>query len=164
MGEGSLTQLPAASQRVAEAARAAGLAIAIQVLQEGTRTAEQAAAACRCDVAQIVKSLVFRRADDGGPVLLLVSGRHRVDEAVAAEQIGSAIVRPDAAFVRTHTGFAIGGIPPFGHATTLPTFLDGTLLQYDRVWAAAGTPTTLFAITPDALLQATGAKVIRVRD
>lgn len=157
-----MIQLPAAAQRVADAAHALGLEIAIQVMEGGTRTAEQAAAACGCDVAQIVKSLVFRESATGTPLLLLVSGRHRVDEATAAEQTGRAIERPDAAFVRACTGFAIGGIPPFGHATAMPTFLDLTLLGFDQVWAAAGTPTTLFSIDPRALHRLTGAAVIRV--
>lgn len=152
--------LPAASRRVAEAARALGLDVDIRVLREGTRTAGEAAAACRCDATQIVKSLVFRRVDDGSAVLLLVSGGHRVDEAVAAAGIGAAVERPDAAFVRERTGYAIGGIPPFGHADALPTFMDRDLLRFETVWAAAGTPTTLFATEPGALRRATDAVVI----
>jgi prolyl-tRNA editing enzyme YbaK/EbsC (Cys-tRNA(Pro) deacylase) len=161
VADGSLTDIPAAALRVAAAASAAGIPIDIRVMADDTRTAEQAAAACCCEVGQIVKSLVFRTAD-GAAVLLLVSGRHRVDEAVAEREIGSAIERPNAAFVRAQTGFAIGGIPPFGHANRLPTYIDRYLLGYVEVFAAAGTPNTLFAIAPASLLQATEAKVIEV--
>jgi prolyl-tRNA editing enzyme YbaK/EbsC (Cys-tRNA(Pro) deacylase) len=154
--------LPAASRRVAEAAERLGLAVAITVHQAATRTAEEAASACGCDVAQIVKSLVFRGKASGTPLLLLVSGRNRVDEAVAAGTIGEGLERPDAAYVREVTGFAIGGIPPFGHAIPIRTFADADLLAFDRVFAAAGTPNTVFAAAPRALVSAIGASVIVV--
>jgi prolyl-tRNA editing enzyme YbaK/EbsC (Cys-tRNA(Pro) deacylase) len=154
--------LPTATRRVAEAAARLQLTIDIAVHQAATRTAEEAAAACGCDVAQIVKSLVFRGKASGTPTLLLVSGRNRVDETVAASAIGEALERPDAAFVREVTGFAIGGIPPFGHARALRTFADADLLGFDHVWAAAGTPNTVFAVDPRALVAAIGASVIPV--
>ncbi|MBK9082263.1 MAG: YbaK/EbsC family protein [Rhizobiales bacterium] len=152
--------LPPAARRVAEAARAAGLPIAIRVMAQSTRTAQEAAAACGCDVAQIVKSLLFRGADSGRPYLLLVSGANRVDEARAAATIGEALTRPDARFVRETTGYAIGGVPPLGHAAPLAVYMDEALLGFDTVWAAAGTPLAVFAAAPRALLAATGARTM----
>lgn len=156
------TPLPPASRRVAEAAAGLGLTIEVRVHAEPTRTAEDAATACGCAVGQIVKSLVFQGRDSGRPVLLLVSGANRVDEALAAGAIGEGVVRPDGRQVRDWTGFAIGGIPPFGHATALPTYLDQDLLAFERVWAAAGTPNAVFAVEPQALADATHAKVCRL--
>ena len=154
--------LPESARRVAAAAQELGLAIEIREMAASTRTAEDAAAACGCAVAQIVKSLVFRGADSGRPVLLLVSGSNRVDEAAVAAVLGERLARPDAAFVREATGYAIGGIPPLGHAMPLPTFLDEDLLAYDVVWAAAGTPRCVFPVDPKRLATAVGARTIRV--
>jgi prolyl-tRNA editing enzyme YbaK/EbsC (Cys-tRNA(Pro) deacylase) len=157
-----VNELPDAVQRVANAARAAGLAIDVKVMPASTRTAEDAAAACGCDVAQIVKSLIFKGKASGRPYLLLVSGGKRVNEKAMAATLGEEIVRPDADFVRAATGFAIGGIPPLGHATPLTPWLDEDLLQFGTVWAAAGTPSAVFAVDPKALAAATGATIIPV--
>jgi prolyl-tRNA editing enzyme YbaK/EbsC (Cys-tRNA(Pro) deacylase) len=145
-----------------EAAERLGLAIGVRDMAQSTRTAEEAAAACGCDVAQIVKSLVFAGKASGGPYLLLVSGRNRVDEKAVAGVIGEVLIRPDAHTVRDWTGFAIGGIPPFGHATMLPTYVDEDLLAHRIVWAAAGTPFAVFSVDPRALARAVDGKVIRV--
>lgn len=158
-----MTELPPSSRRVAEAARRLSLPIEIVVMPSSTRTAEEAAEACGCAVGQIVKSLVFRGAESGRPLLLLVSGSNRVDEKIAAAAVGEALSRPDAAFVRETTGFSIGGIPPFGHATPLATFMDRDLLAYPVVWAAAGTPAAVFSAEPSRLREAIGATLIRVR-
>jgi prolyl-tRNA editing enzyme YbaK/EbsC (Cys-tRNA(Pro) deacylase) len=120
----------------------------------GTRTAADAAAAVGCDVGAICKSLVFRVGDE--PLLVIASGANRVDE----ERFGA--VKADAAFVREQTGFAIGGVPPYGHPRPLRTILDEDLLGYETVWAAAGTPTAVFPIAPDELVRRTGATVGRV--
>jgi prolyl-tRNA editing enzyme YbaK/EbsC (Cys-tRNA(Pro) deacylase) len=155
--------LPEASRRVAAAAEALGLALDIKLHEVPTRTAEEAAAACACDVAQIVKSLVFRGKTSGKPYLLLVSGANRVNERGVAAHLGEKLERPDAAFVREATGYAIGGIPPLGHTAPLATYLDENLLAFPTVWAAAGTPNTVFEIAPAALAQAVGARQISVR-
>ena len=139
-----------------------GLAIAVCVMPDSTRTAAEAASACGCAVDQIVKSLVFAGRETGRPVLLLVSGSNRVNEAGVAATVGEALTRPDAAQVRAWTGFAIGGVPPFGHATPLPIFVDEDLLGFDLVWAAAGTPSAVFSVDPEALARAVGAKAVRV--
>lgn len=144
-----------AAQRVAQALAAAGVDADIVEFAESTRTAEEAAAAVGTTVGQIVKSLVFLAG--GRPVLALVSGANRVDTAKLAAAAGGTIKRADADTVRTATGYAIGGVPPIGHASSLPTYLDRDLLQYDEVWAAAGTPNAVFRIAPAALQRITGA-------
>jgi prolyl-tRNA editing enzyme YbaK/EbsC (Cys-tRNA(Pro) deacylase) len=154
--------LSPSSRRVEAAARALGLAVLIREMPQSTRTAEEAAAACGCDVAQIVKSLVFQGTVSGAPYLLLVSGRNRVDQNDVAAHTGEALSRPDAAQVRAWTGYAIGGIPPFGHETAMRTFFDRDLLRHDVVWAAAGTPRAIFSIEPENLARAVGAVVIPV--
>ncbi len=154
--------LPSNAQRVAETARELGLSPEIVTMANSTRTAEEAAAACRCDVGQIVKSLVFRGATSGTPYLLLVSGKNRVNEREAAKVIGEALARPDAAYVRATTGYAIGGIPPFGHDIALKTFIDADLLDYADVWAAAGTPHCVMRLNPRDLQAKTGAVTIYV--
>jgi prolyl-tRNA editing enzyme YbaK/EbsC (Cys-tRNA(Pro) deacylase) len=155
-------QLPPSAMRVQEAARARGLDIAVAEMAESTRTAEEAASACGCAVAQIVKSLVFRGADSGKPYLMLVSGSNRLDEKAVAAVLGESLARPDAAYVRDVTGFAIGGIPPFGHATPMQVFIDEDLLGHETVWAAAGTPRAVFAVDPKRLADAAGARAIKV--
>ncbi|HJU15080.1 MAG TPA: YbaK/EbsC family protein [Stellaceae bacterium] len=158
-----MPELPAAARRVESAARELGLAIAIKVMPNSTRTAAEAAAAVGTTVGQIVKSLVFKTAGSEQPVLFLVSGDNRLNEKAVGERIGDTIVQADADFVRQVTGFAIGGIPPFGHATRLRTYFDENLLQYEIVWAAAGTPNCVFAIAPRALRGAADAHPIPVK-
>lgn len=154
--------LPPAAQKIQAAAERLGLTIAVREMPQSTRTAEEAAAACGCAVAQIVKSLVFAGRDSETPYLLLVSGQNRVNETAVAAVIGEALKRPDAQRVRDWTGFAIGGIPPFGHATPMVTFMDRDLLAYDHVWAAAGTPSAVFSVGPHALAEAVAACIIGV--
>jgi prolyl-tRNA editing enzyme YbaK/EbsC (Cys-tRNA(Pro) deacylase) len=127
----------------------------------GTRTAADAAAAIGCDVAQIVKSLVFRKRS-GGALLVLVSGRNRVDEAKVGALVAEPISKADAAFVREATGFAIGGVPPAGHAEPIETLVDRDLLSLGELWAAAGTPQTVFPIAPEELVRVTGGRVADV--
>lgn len=157
-----MPQLSDSAQRVQDAAAALRLDIDVREMAEPTRTAEDAAKACGVTVGQIVKSLVFLGAQSGRPYLLLVSGTNRVNEKGVAAHLGEALTRPDAAKVRDLTGYAIGGIPPFGHATALATYIDRDLLQYDAVWAAAGTPRAVFRADPRRLQEATGATVIAV--
>lgn len=144
------------------AAEAAGLAIAIREMPQSTRTAAEAAAACGTSVAQIVKSLIFKTVTGGAPVLLLVSGKNRVDERVVGAALGDTLVRVDADAVRALTGFAIGGVAPLGSLTPLPTYMDRDLLAFDVVWAAAGAPAAVFAVVPSALAAATQATIMQV--
>lgn len=157
-----MNELPASARRVQDAAVALGLAVTVREMESPTRTAEEAAAACGVTVGQIIKSLVFIGAESGRPYLLLVSGSNRVNEKGVAVHLGEKLKRPDADTVRAITGFAIGGIPPFGHASALATRMDADLLQYDVVWAAAGTPRAVFPVDPKILRQALGAPVIAV--
>ncbi|MGQ9503041.1 MAG: YbaK/EbsC family protein [Anaerolineae bacterium] len=144
------------AQKVALAAQELGLTIEIVEFAETTRTASDAANAIGCQVAQIVKSLLFLV--DSRPILALVSGANRLDEAKLAALCGTApqnVKRADAETAKTITGFAIGGIPPFGHTSTLPVYVDADLMGFNVVWAAAGTPHSVFAITPHELIRAT---------
>lgn len=158
-----MQSLPPSAQKVQAAAQALGLNIAVREMSQSTRTAEEAAAACGVSVGQIVKSLVFTGAASSKPYLLLVSGSNRVNEKGVAAHLDEALKRPEANAVRELTGFAVGGIPPFGHATPLPTFIDRDLLQYDVVWAAAGTPAAVFPINPAELRDVIKATVIDVK-
>jgi prolyl-tRNA editing enzyme YbaK/EbsC (Cys-tRNA(Pro) deacylase) len=133
----------------------------VSTFPAGTRTAADAAAAIGCDVAQIVKSLVFRK-QSGGALLVLTSGRNRVDEAKVGALVAEPIAKADAAFVRGATGFAIGGVPPAGHPAPIDTLVDRDLLTLGELWAAAGTPQTVFAIAPDELVRLTGGRVADV--
>jgi prolyl-tRNA editing enzyme YbaK/EbsC (Cys-tRNA(Pro) deacylase) len=144
--------------RVVDAGGRAGLVVAPVAFPEGTRTADDAARAIGCTVGQIVKSLVFTL--DGDPVVALVSGSNRLDEGRLAALLGGrAVGRADADLVRSATGFAIGGVPPFGHVAPLATAIDEDLCTYDEIWAAAGTPRDVFALTPDDLVRVTGGIV-----
>jgi len=146
-----------ATDRVRETLAALGIATEIVEFPQGTRTAQDAATAIGTTLGQIVKSLVFLA--DGRPVLVLTSGRNRVDTAKLARAIGAnRIERADADRVRAETGFAIGGVPPVGHATPMETFIDQDLLAYDVIFAAAGTPTAIFPIAPGELIRATGGR------
>lgn len=162
MEDDRMPELPAAARRVESAARERGLAIAVETMPDSTRTAGEAAAAVGTSVGQIVKSLVFKTKDRERPVLFLVSGSNRLNEQAVGERIGAAIARADADFVRRVTGFAIGGIPPFGHAARLDTYVDEDLLQYETVWAAAGTPHCVFSIDPRSLRDAAQARPLPV--
>ncbi len=156
--------LQPSAQKVADAAATLGLTIDIVTFEQPTRTAEQAAEAIGCAVGQIVKSLVF--VVGGKPVMALVSGSNQLETRKLAGLFGvgrKQVERADADTVREATGYAIGGVPPFGHATTMPVYVDEDLTRYDVIWAAAGTPNTVFAITPADLLRAGGGHVADLR-
>jgi prolyl-tRNA editing enzyme YbaK/EbsC (Cys-tRNA(Pro) deacylase) len=145
------------AQRVTDVLAALDVEATVIEFSESTRTAEEAAAAVGTQVGQIVKSLVFMAGD--APVLALVSGANRLDPARLAEHTGDPPRRATADQVRAATGFAIGGVPPIGHPRPLRTFIDRDLLRYETVYAAAGTPHTVFAIAPAELARITGGRV-----
>ena len=152
------------ARKVADAALGRGLTIEVMEFDETTRTAPDAANAIGCQVAQIVKSLIFIA--NGEPVVALVSGANRLDERKLATLRGISrkkVKRPDADTAKTITGFSIGGVPPFGHASALPVYVDEDLTRFDVVWAAAGTPFAVFAITPDDLVQASQGTVVDLK-
>lgn len=155
-------ELPKSAQRFRAAAEAAGLKFEIREMPDSTRSAEEAAAACDCALGQIVKSLVFAGKESGSPYLLLVSGSNRVDQNAVATIIGEKLDRPNADFVREVTGYSIGGIPPLGFALPVKTWMDEDLLQYDEIFAAAGTPYCIFSASPNDLAKSAGADIIKV--
>ncbi|NSW53657.1 MAG: YbaK/EbsC family protein [Anaerolineae bacterium] len=155
-----MAELKKSAQRVQEALHQFGLDLKVVEYPASTRTAEEAAASIGCSVGQIVKSLVFQGKASLKPYLVLVSGQNRADEKRLRVHAGEKFRRADADFVRTATGFTIGGIPPVGHVQPLETFIDEDLLQYGVVWAAAGTDHAVFAVTPHQLVAITGGSVI----
>jgi prolyl-tRNA editing enzyme YbaK/EbsC (Cys-tRNA(Pro) deacylase) len=149
-------------RRVADALLAVGIEPDIVELADSTRTAQEAAAAIGTSVPKIVKSLVFLADDE--PVLALVSGSNRADTALLEQALGKPVGRADANRVREATGYAIGGIPPLGHITPMDVVIDRDLLQYDVVWAAAGTPHAVFSIAPPDLVRVTGGRVVDLKE
>ena len=149
-------------ERVRDALKAAGLPNIIRQFPEGTRTAVDAARAVGCDVAQIVKSMVFRQGDE--PVLILCSGANRVDIEKASAIIGGKLSPADGAWVRKTTGFAIGGVPPIGHEHGIAVLIDEDLMALSPIWAAAGSPRDVFSIEPTVLRELTGGRVVDVKE
>ena len=143
--------------RVEAALRDAGLDAEIREMGD-TRTALDAATAVGCEVDQIAKSIIFRGEDSGHVVLFLTAGGNRVDADKATALAGQPLGKADAALIRSETGFAIGGVAPVGHLTEIAAFIDPRLLEFDTVWAAAGTPRHVFAISPADLLRVSGAR------
>lgn len=157
--------LSEAARRVQDALAAKGFANRVLELSEPVKTAQAAADAVGCKVGQIVKSLVFRTGSDpasGRAVLVVASGAHRVDTAKLAALLGADVTMGDPKFVRAATGFAIGGIPPLGHAQPLDVVIDAHLLAHESLWAAAGHPNSLFPLTPAELRAMTGGRVADV--
>jgi len=140
--------------------RTAGLALDIRVMPETTHTAAEAAAAVGAPVEAIVKSLVF--ALDGEPLLILVSGPNRVDTALVGEYVNGVLEKADAQMVKDASGYSIGGVPPFGHSTSLRCLMDEDLLTLETVWAAAGSARAVFPITPQRLAELSSAEILRV--
>jgi prolyl-tRNA editing enzyme YbaK/EbsC (Cys-tRNA(Pro) deacylase) len=138
-----------------------GIGVSVKQFPAGTRTAADAARAVGCDVGQIVKSLVFLAA--GRPVVALVSGANRLDEARLGAAAGEPVSKADADLARAATGYAIGGVPPFGHATEIPVFMDRDLLGHRMVWAAAGRPDSVFEIDPERLRELSEATVVDLK-
>lgn len=146
-------------ERVRQALEKAGLAEEILQLSDSTRTAPEAARAVGCALDQIAKSIIFSGAQSGDICLFVTAGGNQVDPDKAAALVGEPLERADAKAVRAATGFAIGGVAPIGHLTPTPTFADPRLLEFDRVWAAAGTPHHVFGVAPAALIELAEAQV-----
>jgi Cys-tRNA(Pro) deacylase len=155
--------LSPSAQKVQDILTAQGFNYIVIEHAESTRTAQEAAERAGCELGQIIKSLIFKGKTSHKPILVLTSGANRVDEKRISEYAGESISRADADFVRAVTGFAIGGVPPLGHAQKMETYLDEDLLQYETVWGAAGTPNAIFELTPDHLRKMTNGKVVRVK-
>ncbi len=155
--------LSSSAQKIQDQLKSLGYDYTVIEHAESTRTAQEAADRAGCELGQIVKSLIFRRKDSGKPILVLTSGANRVDEKRISEYVGETIGRADADFVRAVTGFAIGGVPPFGHLQKLETYFDEDFLQYETIWAAAGTPNAIFEVKTSDLQKMTDAKIARVK-
>jgi prolyl-tRNA editing enzyme YbaK/EbsC (Cys-tRNA(Pro) deacylase) len=158
------SELPAAAQRIQDFLAARGVATQVVALPASTRTAAEAAAAIGCEVSHIAKSIVFRAVRSDRPILVVASGVSRIDEARVADLAAEPITKASPDFVKERTGFVIGGVPPVGHPEPLTTFVDESLLAYPAIWAAAGTPRTVFRLTPAELVSLSKAVVASVRE
>ena len=155
--------LKTSAQKVQDAVTALGFDFNILEFNETTRTSADAAVAIGCAVDQIAKSLVFKTKITGRAILVIASGSNMVNIKLIKAEVGENIPRPDADFVKGQKGFAIGGIPPIGHAQNLTTFIDEDLFLYEDIWAAAGTPNAVFRLTPKELEKMTGGKVMPMK-
>jgi len=156
-------KLKPSAQRVQEALQDHGLTCEVVQMQDTTRSAEDAARAVGCEVGQIVKSLIFEGTQSHRPVLVVTSGANRANEKTIGQNLAESIKMAAPEFVREMTGFAIGGVAPVGHRHPLKIFIDEDLLQYEEIWAAAGTPHAVFKLTPDELKMITNGTVISVK-
>lgn len=140
-----------------------GFELSVVELSDSARTAQEAADAIGCTVSQIAKSLIFKGRTSQKPILIIASGTNRVNEKAIKEHIGENLEKADADFVLDHTGYAIGGIPPIGHKNPIVTFIDEDLMQYEEIWAAAGTPNAVFKLTPNILAEITKGNIITIK-
>jgi len=158
-----MTTLSPSAQKIQDLLNSLGYNYTVIEHAESTRTAQEAADRAGCELGQIVKSLIFKGKQSNKPILVLTSGANRVDEKRISEYSGETIGKADADFARAVTGFAIGGVPPIGHAQKIETYLDEDFLQYQTVWAAAGTPNAIFELSSGDLQKMTEGKVVRVK-
>ena len=158
-----MTQLSPSAQKIQDLLHSLGYNYTVIEHAESTRTAQEAAERAGCELGQIVKSLIFRGRSSGKPILVLTSGANRVDEKRISEYAGESISRADADFVRAVTGYAIGGVPPIGHVEKMETYLDKDFLQYQVIWAAAGTPHAIFELKTEDLQKMTSGKIVGVK-
>ena len=157
-----MTQLSPSAQKIQNLLTSLGYDYTVIEHIESTRTAQEAADRAGCELGQIVKSLIFRGKTSGKPILVLTSGANRVDEKRIGLYAGEPIGRADAEFVRSMTGFAIGGVPPIGHVEKMETYLDEDFLPYQTIWAAAGTPNAIFELKTEDLQKMTGGQTVKV--
>ena len=157
------SKISPSARKVQEALIEHGVTCQVVEMPQSTRTADDAARAAGCRVGQIVKSLIFRGKKTQQPILVATSGANRVDEKRIAAHISEPLAKADADFVREKTGFAIGGVPPVAHAQRIRILIDEDLLQYDEIWAAAGTPQAIFKLSPAELQKITAGQVISVK-
>lgn len=156
--------MKSANYRVRHRLEKLGLDLEIRILPDAVRTARLAADALGCAVGQIANSLIFRERDRNQAVLIMCAGDQRVDLNKVRRLAGLDLGKADADFVRAQTGFAIGGVPPVGHANGLTTLLDASLRRFDEIWAAAGTPESVFCMSPDQLRQMTGGQWLELTE
>ena len=157
------TKLSPSAQHVQEALKALGYSNLVVEHEQTTKSAREAAQAIGCQLGQIVKSLIFRTRDSHRPILVLVSGQNRVDEARLGQLVAEPVERADPDFVSLTTGFSIGGVPPLGHKTQMVTFIDEDLLAWDEIWAAGGSPNAVFKLTPAEMLSMTHGQAAKIK-
>ena len=157
------SKISSSARKVQKALIEYGITSQVVEMPQSTRTADDAARAARCQVGQIVKSLIFKGKKTQQPILVATSGANRVNEKKIANIISEPLAKADAEFVREKTGFAIGGVAPVGHVQQIRIFIDEDLLQYNEIWAAAGTPKAIFKLTPQELQKITGGQVVSVK-
>lgn len=155
-------QLKESAQRLQNWLWELGYKNTVVELPDSTRTAREAAEAIGCEVAQIAKSILFRMKNTGDPLLVVASGINRVNEKTLSDQLHDELGQADANFVREHTGFVIGGVPPIGHVQAIPTIVDEDLFQFETIWAAAGHPKAVFQLTPTQLIEMTKGQIMVV--
>ena len=155
--------LSPSAQKIQDLLNSLGYNLRVIEYAESTRTAQEAADRAGCELGQIVKSLIFKGKTTNKPILVLTSGANRVDEKRIREYAGEAIGKADADFVRAVTGYAIGGVPPLGHVQKMETYIDEDFLQFQTVWAAAGTPNAIFELTTEDLQKLTSGKIVMVK-
>jgi Cys-tRNA(Pro) deacylase len=158
-----MPNLSSSAQKIQDLLNSLGYPYTVIEHAESTRTAQEAADRAGCELGQIVKSLIFKGKESNKPILVLTSGANRVDEKRISEYVGEKIGKADADFARAVTGFAIGGVPPFGHIQKVETYIDEDFLQYQTVWAAAGTPNAIFELKTEDLQKLTDGKIVQVK-
>ena len=155
--------LSPSAQKIQDLLNSLGYNLNVIEHAESTRTAQEAADRAGCELGQIVKSLIFKGKSTNKPILVLTSGANRVDEKRIREYTGEGIGKADADFVRAVTGFAIGGVPPLGHIQKMETYIDEDFLQYQTIWAAAGTPNAIFELPTEVLQKITDGRIVMVK-
>ncbi|NMC61276.1 MAG: YbaK/EbsC family protein [Candidatus Methanofastidiosa archaeon] len=158
-----LSNLKKKAEIVQTALNELGIELNVVQLAASTRSAQEAAAAVGCTLGQIAKSLVFKGETSQKPILIIVSGKNRVNEKVVEAMIKEKLQKADADFVVEQTGFSIGGVPPVGHKNPIPIYIDQDIMQYEEIWAAAGTPNAVFKLTPKILVEITKGKIISIK-
>ncbi len=156
-------KLKDSSQRVQDILNQYGLDFKVIEFKETTRTSQEAANTIGCEIGQIAKSLIFKGKKSAKPICVIASGKNRVDEKKIAHYVGEEIEKPDADFVVQHTTFPIGGVPPIGYHFEIKPLIDEDLMEYSEIWAAAGTPNSVFRLSPENLLKITDGQVVCVR-
>lgn len=155
--------LKSSAQRIQDVLHEHNLGLKVIEFKETTRTSQEAASAIGCEVGQIAKTLIFKGKVSGKPICIIASGINRVDEKKIVQLIGETIEKPDADYVVKHTTFAIGGVPPIGYEFEMKPLIDQDLMNYSEIWAAAGTPNSVFCLSPKDLVQITQGKVVDVK-
>ncbi len=157
------TSLKKSAEKVQTTLDEFGVKLNVVQLSASTRTAQEAADAIGCALGQIAKSVVFKGKTSQKPVLIIASGTNRVNEKVVQEKVKEKLEKANPDFIQAYTGFSIGGVPPVGHKNPLPIYIDQDLMQYDEIWAAAGTPNAVFKLTPKILVEITKGAIICIK-